>query len=262
MYLRRKCYSSNIDFDYLEDLALAEKIFSDDNRGLGLAIGGGAGLAGLGALYAVASSKDKAASQVLEAAKKGELSGKEATQLLTKLSFDDAKTQLSNLDRDSLVTILGKREAEKFEDAITGNNLKNYRLSENVRKALEKKGNAADKATIVDKIEASNKALREYQRDLDLYKAGSNRNWQSTKTGKQLLKNIEDEQAKLAGYKVNMGKYNVDMDELVSKRKSAEKAASKTLLKALRANPGLATAAGIGGVAGLAGLGYMAGDRR
>lgn len=260
MYLRRKCYSSNIDFDYLEDLALAEKIFSDDNRGLGLAIGGGAGLAGLGALYAVASSKDKAASQVLEAAKKGELSGKEATQLLTKLSFDDAKTQLGNLSADDLVAILGKHEAEKFTSSKA--NLKNYRLSENVRKALEKKGNAADRAAILDSIEASNKALRGYQRDLDLYKAGGNKNWQSTKTGKDLLKNIEEEQAKLAGYNVKLGKYNVDMDGLVSKRKSAEKAASKTLLKALRANPGLATAAGIGGVAGLAGLGYMAGDRR
>jgi hypothetical protein len=82
MYLRRKCYSSasNYGYNYItpaerlysfckEDLLM--RMFSDDNRGLGTAIGAGVGGLGLAGLYGYARHKDSKAEKNLASIKAG-----------------------------------------------------------------------------------------------------------------------------------------------------------------------------------------------
>lgn len=282
MYLRRKCYSSasNYDYyDYISDLALAERIFSDnDNRGLGAAVGIGAGGLGLAGLYGYAKSKDKAAANIVNAVRDGELSAKKGSLLLSKISTkNDLAREVSNLMKnrtgtefanymrsagfdDSDIKKLFKKDTFKGTTADDWmNNIAMENLEVGTGKANKKILDKFKNAAILEKqdsLDAVNKQLERMDQVI-------NRSKDPSKLGKDFINKYKSLTAQRDQTSRSIS--NLNVDDIVDWKKkltNAEKAEKNTLLKRLRANKKMAAAAGIGGLAGLAGLGYMAGDNR
>ena len=286
MYLRRKCYSSasNYDYyDYISDLALAERIFSDngDNRGLGTAIGIGAGGLGLAGLYGYAKSKDKAAANVVNAVRNGEISAKQGNLLLDNIvSKNDLNKSVSDLLKVGGKSLSG----EDAVNVLRSNGITDRQIGQLFGIKGSKKDSSWMKNVEIGKlIKGENKAnkdliaavqsaglsntedlLADARRELGrMDKQFENAGRKREQMGQKWIDRYQSLSNEIDDYtrEINRVKKG-DLNGFDKKLKAAEKAEKNTLLKRLRANKKMAAAAGIGGLAGLAGLGYMAGDNR
>lgn len=285
MYLRRKCYSSasNYDyFDYISDLAIAERVFSDsDNRGLGAAIGVGAGGLGLAGLYGYAKSKDKAAANVVNAVKNGEISRKQGNLLLENIVSND---DLNKSVKDLLTLGKSQLTGEKAVNALRAKGLTDKQIQQLFKVKGKKAGtdwmNGVDVKNLLTGTGKANKDLisavqnaglsntedllsdskRELERMNQQFRSSGMKREQMGKDWVDHYRELNDE---IDAYTRDLTrKKNGNIADFDKKLKAAEAAEKNTLLKRLRANKKMAGIAGIGGLAGLAGLGYMAGDRK